>query len=69
MPLMANVSKGVVTMSEQPVQPQGQGREPEGVEDVDVPQVPEPDQPDEGELDPGDTHVEGVDAGEAGDPQ
>ncbi|GAA2080069.1 hypothetical protein [Actinomadura alba] len=34
----------------------------EGVEEIDVPEVPEPEDPEEGVIDPGDTHVEGVDA-------
>jgi hypothetical protein len=33
----------------------------DGVEEFEVPEVPEPDQPEDGVLDPGDTHVEGVD--------
>lgn len=43
--------------------------EPEepGIEEIDVPDIPEPDEPEEGVFDPSDTHVEGVDADEAGE--
>lgn len=33
------------------------------VDDIEVPDVPEPERPEVGELDPADTHGEGVDAG------
>jgi hypothetical protein len=38
----------------------------EGIEEIQVVRLPEPEEPEDGVIDPDDTHVEGVDADEAG---